>query len=365
MKIGIVTITNGENYGNRLQNYAVQQVLKGLGCDVETIKNTTCQSVDKSNIFKDKVKEYICSIYLGTDMKNNVNLNNISRYLKFKKFTQNLIKQSKYIISKDNIPKSIVDDYDYFVCGSDQVWNPNFSFNSEIDFLTFAKKGQRIAYAPSFGVSEIQQSKVDDYIKFINEMDSLSVREKAGADIIKNLTGKEAIVLIDPTMMLSKNEWLDIAKMPKWKSKKKYILTYFLGNRDSDSFERISRISKDNNLEIIDLMNINSKNIYCIDPSEFIALINNAELMCTDSFHGVVFSLIMKTPFILFNRKDKEISMNSRLETLLSLFNMENRINEKVSDRDIFNIECSEVDKIIDFERKKAIKYLKRSLSIK
>lgn len=154
----------------------------------------------------------------------NKKFNKVLRNIKFDEFTQKLIKQSEYVINKDNIPKGIEEKYDYFICGSDKVWNPNFYFNSEVDFLTFANKGQRIAYSPSFGVSNIQKERKEEYTKWINEMDYLSVREEAGAEIIKRLTNRDAIVLLDPTMMLSKREWLEIAKMPRWKSDKKYIL---------------------------------------------------------------------------------------------------------------------------------------------
>lgn len=366
MKIGLITITNGQNYGNRLQNYASQYVLESIGCEVDTLKNTTGQEQVNDYIIKKLLKKYITYIYLKSPIIKNKRLNKVLRNVKFDEFTKKLIKQSEYVINKDNIPLYIEEKYDYFICGSDQVWNPNFYFNSEVDFLTFAKRGQRIAYSPSFGVSEIQDEKKDEYIRWINGMDYLSVREQAGADIIKNLTNREAIVLVDPTMMLSKNEWLSIAKMPKWKSEKKYILTYFLGNKDEEAEKKINKIAIENSLEIINLMDINNKNIYCVDPREFVALINNAELMCTDSFHGIVFSLIMKTNFILFNRKDKEISMNSRLETLLSKFNMQCRLEENMTDNNqIFNTDFSNVDKVINDEKEKAIKYLKNSLNIK
>lgn len=366
MKIGLITITHGENYGNRLQNYATQQVLKSLGCEVETIRNTTNQSIKKEGEIKFNVKKLISNLYLAFPIKNNYKINMISRNSRFERFTKKLIKQSKYVIDKDNIPNYIGDKYDYFVCGSDQIWNPHFFFNSEIDFLTFAPKGKRIAYAPSFGVNNIKDDKRKEYANWINGMDFLSVREDDGADIIKSLANREAIVLLDPTMMLSKKEWLEIAKMPKWKTDKKYILTYYLGNKDEKTEKRINKIAKEKDLEIINLMDITNKNIYSVDPSEFIALVNNAELMCTDSFHGIVFSLIMKTNFILFTRKDKEVSMNSRLETLLSKFDMQSRLGKNIiNEHEVFNVDFSNVDRIINSEKKKTINYLKNALNIK
>lgn len=292
-------------------------------------------------------------------------LNYISREVKFNEFTKKNIKQSRFTISKENINTKIVSEYDYFVCGSDQVWNPHFFFNSEIDFLTFANKSQRIAYSPSFGVAEIPKEYEGMYEEWINGIEYLSVREKAGANIIKYLTDREAIVLVDPTVMLTKNEWLSISKKPKWKSGKKYVLTYFLGEKSKDVKSKIDKICNDNNLELINLTDNSNKYIYSTDPQEFLWLINNCELMCTDSFHGVVFSLIMKSNFIVFERKDNNLSMNSRIETLLNLFNMNDRLEKNVLNDDIFKTNFKSIDAIIEEEREKAINYLKNALNIK
>lgn len=111
-------------------------------------------------------------------------------------------------------------------------------------------------------------------------------------------------------------------------------------------------------------MDINKKNVFSADPSEFLYLINKCELLCTDSFHGVIFSLIMKTPFIVFERKDENESMESRLDTLLSLFRMESRLNENIDNSKIFDVDFSNVDFILENERNKAILYLKNSMNL-
>lgn len=366
MKVAILTITNGENYGNRLQNYSVQKVIKSLDLEVETIPNITNQNYINNNSIKQKIKRFLVYNYMNLKGLNSYKFNNMLRYVKFKNFTNKYINQSEFYISDKSIPNDINKKYDFFICGSDQIWNPEFYFNSEIDFLTFAKKGKRIAYSPSFGISELPKDCKKNYKEWLSGMDYLSVREEAGARIIKELTGKEAQVLLDPTLMLSKNEWLMISNKPKIKKifKNKFILTYFLGDRNSDIDNRINDIAKENNLEIINLLDINDKYIYSVDPSEFIWLIDNCSLMCTDSFHGTVFSLIMKKPFIVFERIGKETSMNSRLETLLNLFKMKNRISKNIKNTEVFNINFDHVDNIINEERKKTLKYLKKALNI-
>lgn len=366
MKVGIVTINNGENYGNRLQNYALQEALIGLGCDVETIRNITGQTpINYSNI-KWKIKEEVLKLYLKTNQNNIFTLNKMFRHIKFKDFTDNFIKQSNFIISKNNIPRDLSSKYDYFIAGSDQVWNPNFFFNSDIEFLTFANKNQRISYAASFGISEISIDKKEQYRIWLEGMTNISIREESGAKIVKELIGKETEVVIDPTMLLEKKKWISISRKPKMKLDKKFILTYFLGGIESKVKERLDNISKKYDLQIINLLDKSDKVIYSLDPAEFIWLINKCELMCTDSFHGAVFSLILKKPFIVFERKSIGGSMNSRLETLLSKFDMESRLDKNIDNDDqVFSCDFTNVDTIINYEREKSLKYLRRALNIK
>lgn len=362
MKVGIVTITNGENYGNRLQNYATQVVLKNLGCDVETIFNN--YGYKDLNYIKKIIKDVIYFVANKFNINGNCTINNLARVKRFKIFNERLIKKSKFELSIGYAPEGVKNNYDFFVTGSDQVWNPEFAINSNVEFLTFANQGQRIAYSASFGISKLPDSCKENYKKWINDMDYLSVREEAGAEIIKELTGRDAEVLVDPTVMLCKDEWLSIAEKPKCYKGKKYILTYFLGEMSEEVKIKLDKLARENDCEVINLLDKFNREIYSVDPSEFVWLINNAELMCTDSFHGVVFSLIMKTPFDVFERKSEGGSMSSRIDTLLKLFNKEDRRSLDIYDKDIFNMDFSNVDSIMDEERERAYKYLKKALGL-
>ena len=365
MKIGILTMSHGVNYGNRLQNYAVQFTLEKLGCKAETIKNYTNQKIIRDSSIKERLKNKVIDIYFN----NNINIrwmNYRLRSKRFKYFNKQYIKYSNFIISKDNIPKHIDDYYDYFVCGSDQIWNPEFPINSHIDFLTFVKEEKRIAYSPSFGISKLPEYCKKDYKKWINGIPNLSVRELAGAKIIKDLTGKDAQVLVDPTLNLTKEEWLSMAKKPQFTVSNKYIFSYFLGNVSDKIKNKIKGIAKQYNFEIIDILDADKKHIFSTDPSEFIWLLNNAELICTNSFHGTIFSIIMKKPFIVFERNDKYSSMNSRMDTLLKLFNMEHRLHDNINytKSEVFYMDFKKVDEIINNEKEKSIKYLKKCLNL-
>ncbi|MBU3093646.1 polysaccharide pyruvyl transferase family protein [Clostridium sp. CF011] len=377
-KIGIITINDYKNYGNRLQNYASQEVLKSLGCKVETIINTPMKENKRSqlsvvNCLKKASKmsqgELIKKVVLkikNTRMRKS-NKESIELKIKaFKQFTRDNIVETPFEITKDNIPSDLADQYDYFVVGSDQVWNPTFRKGSPIDFLTFVPVHKRLAYAPSFGISEIPTGFVKNYRKWISEMAHLSVREQAGANIIKKLTGRDAVVLVDPTMMLSKEKWLSVSKSMVKKPQNKYLLTYFLGEVSKVNDKKISHIASENKLEIINLASMKDRARYDADPGEFIDYINSASVFLTDSFHGVVFSILLEKPFIIFDRSEKNHSMNSRIDTLLSIFNLQSRKLENIVGKDdIFDIDYSHVSLILEAERNKAFNYLKNALNIK
>ncbi|WP_186667712.1 polysaccharide pyruvyl transferase family protein [Sporosarcina sp. BP05] len=376
-KVGIITICDYNNFGNRLQNFAVQEVIKSLGYQVETIVNEhPSKYINDTNKVKSMVNrikemsiEEITKKLLSRLIQKSIYRDQIIYYEKrtdaFKKFTHENITVSSIEISNSNIPTGFSNNYDFFVVGSDQIWNPNYRYGSPIDFLRFAPKSKRIAYAPSFGTSKIPNEYIQNYKLWLSEMKNLSVREDAGSKIIKELTGKEALILIDPTLMLSKEKWLTVSKTAINKPKVSYILTYFLGEISHKTKARINRISSENNLEIVNLVCIKDKQHYLTDPSEFIDYINSSEIFLTDSFHGVVFSILLKKPFIVFNKSEQSHSTNSRIETLVSKFNLHQRMSENINeDENIFNIDYTHVDEILEIERKKTIKYLENALNI-
>jgi len=374
-KIAILTINDYQNYGNRLQNYATQEVLKTLGFSVETIVNSTMlkkqnnknKIIDRiNNLRRMTTKERyrrITSMLLKYLYKRKIENNKAKRIESFKNFTKNCILETKYTISVDNIPDTLATKFDYFITGSDQVWNPFIKQGTSIYFLTFAQKIKRIAYSPSFGVSEIPSKYIENYKVWLSEMSKLSVRENSGSAIIRKLTGRDAIVLIDPTLMLTKEKWISISKRASNKPKKEFLLKYILGTSSHDYKRIIKKIAKENDLKIVNLADIKDKENYKVDPSEFIDYINSASIVCTDSFHACIFSILMETPLIVFDRIGT-LSMNSRIDTLLSTFKLESRLLKNIkTNEQIFNVDYSHVASILEFERNKAINYLKEALN--
>lgn len=370
-KIGILTINNYNNYGNRLQNYALQEILKSMEFDVKTIVNIIKNKSSNSVKYKLRKVKYMSTNLIYKELNTRLNnylykKNKTERIKAFKKFTREYIEETDYFISDNNIPDDLSQEFDYFITGSDQVWNPNFRHGSTIDFLTFAPRHKRIAYAPSFGISKIPEEYIDRYKTWLSEMYKLSVREEAGAKIIKELTGRDAVVLVDPTLMLTKEKWLSISKRAKNKPEGKYLLTYFLRSVSKETKQKIKSIATKNKLQIVNLADIRDKKTYTADPSEFIDYINSASVFLTDSFHGAVFSILLEVPFIVFNREGSIHSMNSRIDTLLSKFKLESRRANNITDNSqIFEIDYSHVPPILEAERKKAYEYLKEALNVK
>lgn len=378
-KVAIITLNGYFNYGNRLQNYAVQEVLKYYGFQVETLLVNVKKNKNSShkNSFKDKMenlnKESIRNILQRIEVKlwikfhkNEIDISNMIRTETFKKFSYNYISETKFCVFDNDISQDLVDKYEYFVTGSDQVWNPAYMEGSPIYFLTFAPRTKRISFSPSFGVSKLPLQFKENYRNWINEMNFLSVREDEGAKIIKELTGRDAPVLVDPTLLLTKEKWLSIAKEANNKPKGKYLLTYFLGGIPGNYKKQIKNIAKANELEIINLGDIREKETYMTGPSEFIDYINSCSVFCTDSFHGAVFSILMEKPFIVYERMGTSLSMYSRINTLLNKFDLNCRKVENIkTNEDVFNIDYSHVPAILESERNKALKYLKEALNVK
>lgn len=365
MKFGIITINDNNNYGNRLQNYAVQEILKEYSPKVITIKNKVNTNKENQYIIEKMkiVKGIIVNIKKLLKRKWQHNKIEEERSKRFQEFNE-YIQFSKGTITYHNA-KKYVKNYDFFMVGSDQVWNPNFQRLSEIDLLTFSPKEKNIAFSASFGVSEIEEQKQQNCRNAFQNLKKISVREDAGKKIIEELTHRQDIeVLIDPTMMLNEEDWSKVAKKPKQLKSVKYILNYFLGKMPEERKREIDRIAAQNHCEVINILDRNSE-FYGTGPSELLYLEKNAFLVCTDSFHACVFAILFNRPFIVFDRKENLKSMNSRIETLLSKFKLEERKGKDIQiDEKMLKWNYETTYQILEVEREKVRQFLNKALAI-
>lgn len=262
LKIGIITLNGYFNYGNRLQNYALQEYLSSLfnGSIVNTIWYLKYNSSLKENMITlNNIRRYVFNRH---GFKNFINsgkyVYKIIREYNFKKFSD------KYINSVFDyeVKPDLNNRYDYFIAGSDQIWNP-YWVKDTTEFLQFADRNKRIAYAASFGVSEIPADKVEIVKKGLEGIDYISVREQAGAKIIKDLTGRDVPVLVDPTLLLAAEEWEKVMECPVWYRDEKYILVYFLSKLPDKIKKDIQNLAEKYKLKIVDLMDKENIDHYC------------------------------------------------------------------------------------------------------
>lgn len=353
MRIGIITLNGYHNFGNKLQNYSLEQVLLELGFEVETLfqragdyyspdNKTSFYNLytnlkkQKSNISKKEIFEYI---YQKSNEASNKKIR-IEQFINFKMFSEKYLNEVDYIISGNEMKLEIESRYDYFIVGSDQVWNPVWMIenwrNCLLGFTSYEKK---LTYAPSFGVSELSDAEKNFFREHLKDFKSLSVREFAGAEIMKDLIGIDVPVVLDPTLLLTKEDWLKISSEHENKPSKPYILTYILGEYTKEMLEDINSLKVKYDLEVVNLMDLKVSQFYSTNPSEFLDFIQDCTIFLTDSFHGVVFANILEKYYVVYNRIDKNRSMNSRIETLNKLFSIENNFRTKME-----NVSLKEID---------------------
>lgn len=340
MKIGIITIIS-RNYGNRLQNFALQKVLEKKNIQVRTIPVNNCYSV--KNFIKFIIKKVLWRDTIWEEFEFEI----------------------KY--SYQDCKAININRFDFFIAGSDQIWNPYFRFNSEREFLYFAKDNQKLVYAASIGVENVPDEYCERYSKLMKQLKCISVREKSAAFLVKKMTGRDVPVVLDPVMLLEKEEWMEFIKKSRWSCRKKYIFKYFLGNGEKEYDDYIEHIKKNKNYEVIDIWEEKNKKVKHIGPREFVVMISGAAMVCTDSFHATVFSIIFSIPFITFGRADKEGygNMMPRLISLLNKFELKERLisdTKQLWSEDLLKCDFSKAQKILISERNYSLQYLNQML---
>jgi hypothetical protein len=377
-RIGIHTIIDYVNYGNRLQNYAAQEILKSLGFEVESIVNYPTKPIEAGLAFtltriRNAVKLSPFTLIKKAWQKI-IERKKLALYqacqqakaLSFKIFSDKYITESDYVLTLSNIPENLNQRYDFCIVGSDQIWNPNIRYGSSLDFLSYVSPKKRIALAPSIGVSVIPEIYTEKYKQYLNDMAYLSVREEKGAEIIQKLTGRKAEILVDPTLVLKCEDWSKIATPAKNKPSNKYLLTYFIGEVSTKRLKTLQKMAVDNQLELVMMNSLRDTDRYAADPAEFLDYIRSASLVCTDSFHCIIFSMHFKSPFVVFDREGKSAPMGSRIDTLLGKFLFEGRKQHLLEKTDkYFDIDFKHVPSIMEMERKKVYDFLTIALEFK
>ena len=350
MRVAMMTLNVYDNYGNMLQKYALYKTLEKFADFVEVLWHPATKPF------------YPYHLEMEREAKGNLRdaaFRSVREY-RFKQFNDANIR------TRFDIPylEEIADEYDFFVVGSDQVWNPEFKVPGR--FLDFVPPKKRIAYAASIVVPELPENVQKTYRKKILEFPHVSVREKEGCDIIEKLTGKRPLHVFDPVLLLTADEWRKVAKRPPWLDKKiyknGYLLVYFLNGA---LLEEIRLFAKKLGLPIINMVDKNNFEHYVTSIEEFIYLLDHATFLCTYSFHGTAFAAIFKKPFIVYRYGKLRTTRFSRVGSLLELFGLSDRVSDmnfKINLDDPMKIDFTRCNEVLPLERKKAFNFLANAL---
>ena len=365
MKLGLLSFHNAANYGAALQAFALQKVLLDRGFDCEYINYQN----DHRRVSYSMTHHLLSSLKKG-DMKSALKFALGSPFMmlrktRFKAFYGKNLKQTSRIFTSSQEARVLNHNYAKFIIGSDQVWNWKNNGGDEAFLLSFVEDdAKKISYSSSFGIAEISEEQKSIYRNYLSKITHLSVREKYGIKLVKNLTGREAALVLDPVFLLSKEQWEQVADSKK--KKEAYIFSYTNKPNQLESFLSVTGYDVQNscsyklsrNITITDFLHSKVRVKYSMSPSAFLSVIRDANLIVSASFHCVALSIIMNKPFVAILTGDK--GKDERLLSILSLLGLEERIFSDQMTKEQVNepIDYGSVNKKIEALKASSMKYL-------
>ena len=376
--VGLLTLDSRiYNYGGFLQEMALQDAINSLGYECEIIDYEVSQEFNTfrlkrgiKNFSFDKIKKKLTkekTILLSNPVSDLIT----KRKRAFDKYRAHNLVLSKKMSYSDL--HSIDLNYEQLVCGSDQIWNPDY--NIPAFFLNFGRKDcRKIIYAASIGKGQLSCLEKKTYSKLLEFPDYISVREDSAQKLISSITEKNVELVLDPTLLHQQEYWMKKADDSSL-NHRNYIFCYFL-NLTDEKVKSANDFAKKNNCEVIAIPYLHNevekyteklegKLLSEVNPADFLNLIRNAEAVITDSFHATVFSIIFQKDFWCFGRNAGTYNMNTRLHTLLGYVEMQDRLIEP---DDLKNkMHCTHVDidlHNLKIEQKESIAFLSNALEI-
>ncbi len=348
-KVGIITFQHANNYGALLQSYALQASVKKLGFDCDVIAYQS-EYIEKPYSLIQLKRKGIVKYIIGT-------LGYIC-YLPRKKACGEFRKLISYSskVNKDTI-SAVNSAYDLFIAGSDQVWNYKLTGGDKnflLDFVTDGRK--KNSYAASIGIHDIEDNYREAYKAALKTFRNISVREKRAQEILWEIGEIESCVVTDPTLLLTKKEWESLITEEKLDG---CIAVYQLGisKRFTSYVQELARKTGEQVKYIPFPLggNVRCRRMLKAGPFEWLSIFHSADYVVTDSFHGVVFSLLFHKQFVVeVNERNKDVG--GRIYELLAKVGLENRIMNQPN--------CTAIDTPIDFAKVKAVLETERKTSI-
>lgn len=322
--VGIVTINDDTNYGNRLQNYALQEVVRSLGWEPETLVNAPPawdRTLRTRRIMHEIGHELPALTHRAADrVRSRVGRGGpkapaflAHRRSAIAAFVRAHLQTSPHVYSA--MPAGYwADRYAYAIAGSDQVWNPTYRRAQGMDFLDFVGEPRRIAYAASFGVATVPGFLRSRYRGWLEGIPHLSVRESTGRRIVAELTGRDIPVVLDPTLVVDRAVWNRLIAGESPISAAPHGVRFFLGRPTPAQDAWVERHAAVSGLAVVDLHSLDQEAFADVGPAGFIAAIARAEVVYTDSFHAGIFALLHRRPIVLRSR----FAGDARWQELLS-----------------------------------------------
>lgn len=386
--IGIAAVTYKENFGSALQTYATQYTLEKLGCEAKIFEIKGVHRnihIKKLLYYAGRLFDPVEARYLFANLmsrsrkEGSAKTDHYAADMKVRKDTYNAfykkwLKMLPLTKGWSGLSEQ-ASQMDAVVVGSDQLWRPSNIVGSYFTLEFVPDNVKKIAFSTSFGVPELPSRLHKHAKKFLSRIEHISVRENSGADIVKGMSGREATVVCDPTMMLTAEDWLHIQeKTPR--ASGRYILMYLMGD-NPEQRDFVKELSRKTGCKIIGLLHgatyiaydeeVADEKPFDVDPGAFVNLIRNAEYVCTDSFHCCVFSILNSTKFFAFRRwpDGSKFSANDRLYTLLSFTGLDRRLligSEDVDNCIADNIDFGPVLERVAQKREESMRYLMNAL---
>ncbi|WP_287621483.1 polysaccharide pyruvyl transferase family protein [Parabacteroides sp.] len=366
-KIGIITYHYYYNYGTMLQAYALQEAIDRTGADARLINFRKPYYIPTFWFRMKRIPAYLL------DFKRVWRLMRFSRRLDqkicaFDTFALNYFKQSETVYRVFDDFDKVDELYDLFVTGSDQTFSPKIGLNPCI-FLDFVKdKDKKMAYAPSIGTVKFSMEELEEFKTYINKYKYLSCREASGAEFMQKLTGKNVETVLDPTFLLNKDDWSKIASKPI--INEPYIFCYFLGYRKH--YDGVVKyLQKKTGYKVFYIpidyhdMVTSKELLFDCGPAEWLSLIKNAAVICTDSFHGMCFSINFQKDFYVLNKCVGGINSgdNSRIYDLLNRIGLLDRFVDVDTKIEFCHVDYLKPNELLQEESLKSIAYLNKILS--
>lgn len=358
MKTAIITYHFVNNFGGALQACSLCRTVHNLGHDVKILdyRHPFILFTDFVRLFPVSANPKTILSGLLTMRKRFVR---VSRYREFMKSCMDL---TDTVMTRRGLER-LVPGFDTFICGSDQLWNPKITFGiCPVYSLSFVPSEKRkIAYAPSFGTYNLPETHFWNVAGLLADFHRISVREEEGSKILEPLTGKSVPRLIDPTFLTTGEDWSKLAT--KARIHGKFILLYIM-QADDSVYAHAKRLKDLLGIKIVEISRYGTKHDFVDEvivdagPREFLALFRDAEFVCTNSFHGLCFSLIFNKRFYLVPSR----RFSDRLTSQLSIFSLEMFSGKTPEEIIKMHFNWESINAVIAEERRKAIAYLKEGL---